>query len=90
MLALIGRAAPPATLSPIPLREIALEAPIPRPRRNMFCVGKNYHEHAKEFASSGFNSSAAAGVVPKHPIIFSKVPETRRGASRFRAHRSQA
>src|SRR6476661_3496459 len=25
---------------------------------------------------SGFDSSAAAGAVPKHPIIFSKVPET--------------
>jgi 2-keto-4-pentenoate hydratase/2-oxohepta-3-ene-1,7-dioic acid hydratase in catechol pathway len=52
-----------------------LEAPIPRPRRNIYCVGKNYHEHAKEFAASGFDSSAVAGAVPKHPIIFSKVPE---------------
>src|SRR5262249_9072180 len=35
-----------------------------------------YHEHAREFSRSGFDSSAAAGTVPKHPIIFSKVPET--------------
>lgn len=75
VLALLGRTSLPTTLSPMPLSEARLEAPIPRPRRNIFCVGKNYHEHAKEFASSGFNSSAAAGVVPKHPIIFSKVPE---------------
>jgi 2-keto-4-pentenoate hydratase/2-oxohepta-3-ene-1,7-dioic acid hydratase in catechol pathway len=54
---------------------VALEAPIPRPRRNIFCVGKNYHEHAKEFADSGFDSSAAQGAIPRHPIIFSKVPE---------------
>jgi 2-keto-4-pentenoate hydratase/2-oxohepta-3-ene-1,7-dioic acid hydratase in catechol pathway len=76
LLALIGRESSPATLSPIPLREITLEAPIPRPRRNIFCVGKNYHEHAKEFALSGFDSSAASGAAPKHPIIFSKVPES--------------
>ena len=42
-----------------PLDRVALEAPIPRPRRNIFCVGKNYHEHAHEFARSGFDSSAA-------------------------------
>ena len=76
VLALIGRETLPRTLSPIPLREAALEAPVPRPRRNVFCVGKNYHEHAHEFAASGFDSSAASGAVPKHPIIFSKVPES--------------
>lgn len=56
--------------------QVRLEAPVPQPRRNIFCVGKNYHEHAHEFARSGFDSSAAAGTVPKDPIIFSKVPET--------------
>jgi 2-keto-4-pentenoate hydratase/2-oxohepta-3-ene-1,7-dioic acid hydratase in catechol pathway len=61
---------------PVALSDIVLEAPIPRPRRNIFCVGKNYHDHAQEFASSGFDSSAAAGAVPKVPIIFSKVPES--------------
>ena len=75
VLALIDRPALPRLLSPMPLGEAVLEAPIPRPRRNIFCVGKNYHEHAREFASSGFDSSAGAGAVPKHPIIFSKVPE---------------
>jgi 2-keto-4-pentenoate hydratase/2-oxohepta-3-ene-1,7-dioic acid hydratase in catechol pathway len=59
----------------VPLSDVRLSAPIPRPRRNIFCVGKNYHEHAKEFADSGFDSSAAAGAIPKMPIIFSKVPE---------------
>ena len=50
--------------------------PLPRPRRNIFCVGKNYHAHAKEFARSGFDSSAqAGGEIPAEPIIFSKVPE---------------
>lgn len=62
-------------MSPIAFEQVVLEAPVPRPRRNIFCVGKNYHEHAHEFAASGFDSSAAQGAVPKDPIIFSKVPE---------------
>lgn len=78
ILALVERngAGIPPTLSPIPLAQVEIEAPIPQPRRNIFCVGKNYHEHAHEFARSGFDSSAGAGAIPKHPIIFSKVPES--------------
>jgi 2-keto-4-pentenoate hydratase/2-oxohepta-3-ene-1,7-dioic acid hydratase in catechol pathway len=77
LLAIIDRKGNlPATLSPVPLGQVELEAPIPLPRRNIFCVGKNYYEHAHEFAKSGFDSSAAAGAVPKEPIIFSKLPET--------------
>lgn len=60
----------------VPLAEAKLLAPVPRPHRNIFCVGKNYHEHAHEFASSGFDSSAAAGAVPEHPIVFSKLPDS--------------
>ena len=75
LMTLIGRSSLPAVLNAMPLREATLEAPIPRPDRNIFCVGKNYHEHAKEFTSSGFDSSAAQGTVPLDPIIFSKVPE---------------
>ncbi len=71
-----GDADLPSTLSPIPLSQVEIEAPIPLPRRNIFCVGKNYYDHAHEFAKSGFNSSAAAGAIPKEPIIFSKLPET--------------
>ena len=76
LLALIGRPALPRTMMPMPLGQVVLEAPIPLPRRNIFCVGKNYHAHAAEFAASGFDSSASAGVVPAHPIIFSKLPES--------------
>ncbi len=51
----------------------ALLAPIPQPRRNVFCVGKNYHEHAKEFAQSGYDTSAAKGELsPEFPVIFTK------------------
>ena len=66
----------PATSAPISLDEVVLEAPLPRPRRNVFCVGKNYYDHAHEFSNSGFDSSAAQGAVPEHPIVFSKVPES--------------
>ena len=66
----------PATGAPASLDRVTLEAPIPRPRRNVFCVGKNYHDHVEEFSSSGFDSSAAEDAVPKYPIVFSKVPES--------------
>jgi len=72
--ALIGIELPGET-GPVPLSAVSLRAPVPRPRRNIFCVGKNYHEHALEFANSGFDSSAAKGAVPEAPIVFSKVPE---------------
>src|SRR5690242_2123997 len=45
-------------------------SPIPRPARNIFCVGKNYREHAVEFHSSGFDRSATAA--PAAPIFFTK------------------
>lgn len=52
-------------------------APIPLPRRNLFCIGKNYHEHAREFAQSGFDTSAAQGeTVPEFPVVFTKAPST--------------
>lgn len=72
--ALIGRDLP-ATAEVLALSDVSLLAPVPRPRRNIFCVGKNYFDHAHEFASSGFDSSAAKGAIPEAPIIFSKVPE---------------
>lgn len=66
----------PRTSAPIALEAVRLLAPLPRPRRNIFCVGKNYHAHAKEFAGSGFDSSAkSGGDIPSVPIIFTKVPE---------------
>ena len=49
----------------------SLCAPIPRPPKNVFCVGKNYYEHAAEFAGSGFDASAKE-VVPEAPVVFSK------------------
>jgi 2-keto-4-pentenoate hydratase/2-oxohepta-3-ene-1,7-dioic acid hydratase in catechol pathway len=64
----------PELLNAVALTDVRLTAPIPRPHRNIFCVGKNYFAHAKEFG---------AGDVPSAPIIFSKVPETVVGPNDF-------
>lgn len=58
-----------AALDPASVR---LRAPLPNPRRNIFCVGKNYVEHAGEFQGSGFDSSSAGEVQPEVPILFTK------------------
>ncbi|QCO15675.1 FAA hydrolase family protein [Azospirillum brasilense] len=62
----------------IPLADVRVDAPIPRPDRNIFCVGKNYHDHAHEFTRSGFDagSKVAADAIPEAPIFFTKPPET--------------
>lgn len=54
----------------LPLAQIELRAPIPRPARNIFCVGKNYREHAREVQSTIV--TAGADSVPELPIIFTK------------------
>ena len=57
--------------------EVRWNAPIARPRRNIFCVGKNYREHAREFSSSGFEAGAKAGDgVDDYPAVFTKPPST--------------
>jgi len=68
----------PARLAAVPMSAVTLRAPVPLPRRNIFCVGKNYFEHAMEFGTSGFDSSTgkAGDEIPKDPIIFTKVPES--------------
>ena len=60
----------------IALAKVRLRAPIPAPRRNILCVGKNYYEHAHEFDKSGFNATKGADAIPDVPIIFTKAPST--------------
>lgn len=55
----------------VALADVVLEAPIPEPRRDIFCVGKNYRAHAAEFHASGFDSGGREAV-PSAPVIFSK------------------
>ena len=56
--------------------DIRLLAPFPRPARNIFCVGKNYREHAHEFNDSGFDASSGGSAVPDRPVIFTKAPSS--------------
>jgi 2-keto-4-pentenoate hydratase/2-oxohepta-3-ene-1,7-dioic acid hydratase in catechol pathway len=69
-----ARQAASGQLGRVPASKVRLLAPIPRPLRNLFCVGTNYHEHAREFHSSGFDASAGKEAVPDVPIIFTKPP----------------
>ncbi|MCM3573223.1 MULTISPECIES: fumarylacetoacetate hydrolase family protein [Mesobacillus] len=52
----------------IPLESVELLAPIPRPAKNIFCVGKNYAEHAIEMGSKDD--------IPEHIMVFTKAPTT--------------
>ncbi|MFJ8266770.1 fumarylacetoacetate hydrolase family protein [Peribacillus asahii] len=50
------------------LDAVELLAPIPRPRKNIFCVGKNYREHVIEMGSKDD--------IPEHVMVFTKAPTT--------------
>ena len=45
-----------------PLKRVRLLAPIPSPARNIFCLGRNYADHAVERGAA----------VPEHPVYFTK------------------
>lgn len=61
-----------AELTSVPLASVELLAPIPEPRRNIWCVGKNYSEHAAEFGRSGYDTPSRSEAIPDKPIMFSK------------------
>lgn len=52
----------------IPLEKVVLDAPIPRPRHDIVCVGQNYLEHALESA----RYKGVEYVKPDYPVYFSK------------------
>ncbi|MBC7940893.1 MAG: fumarylacetoacetate hydrolase family protein [Chitinophagaceae bacterium] len=72
-LALIDAVSPPSLTGLVPLPGARFLAPIPRPRRNLFCVGRNYHAHASELRDTVFRNNAKA--VDAWPIVFTKLPE---------------
>ncbi len=47
-----------------------LLAPIPRPAKNVFCVGRNYMEHVTE----GYSAQGIEIKLPQHPQFFTKPP----------------
>jgi 2-keto-4-pentenoate hydratase/2-oxohepta-3-ene-1,7-dioic acid hydratase in catechol pathway len=59
----------------IPFGSVKLRAPIPRPAKNILCVGKNYHDHAQEFQASGVDATGKE-TIPEVPIIFTKWPNS--------------
>ena len=68
----------------LPLANVKLLAPIPRPRKNIFGIGLNYVEHVAESA----RALDTAKDLPKQPVIFSKPPTSRhRPRRRDRAQR---
>jgi 2-keto-4-pentenoate hydratase/2-oxohepta-3-ene-1,7-dioic acid hydratase in catechol pathway len=54
----------------LPLANVKLLAPIPRPRKNIFGIGLNYVEHVAESS----RALDTAKELPKQPVIFSKPP----------------
>ena len=53
----------------LPLSEVTLLAPIPRPRQDVICLGINYHAHAEEAARYSAESFTKERPIP---IYFSK------------------
>jgi 2-keto-4-pentenoate hydratase/2-oxohepta-3-ene-1,7-dioic acid hydratase in catechol pathway len=54
----------------VPVAEARVLAPIPRPAKNVFCVGRNYAEHIAE----GARAQRIAADLPEFPVFFSKPP----------------
>ena len=65
-----------STAPRLPIGLAQLVAPIPLPRRNIFCVGKNYVAHAREFQQSGFDATSSGQDVPTAPVVFTKAPSS--------------
>src|SRR5262245_13575348 len=54
----------------LPLSQVKLMAPIPRPLKNVFCLGLNYAEHVAE----GGRALGEQRDLPKYPVFFTKPP----------------
>jgi len=57
------------------LAAVRLHAPIPRPLKNVFCLGLNYAAHAKESAQARNRETK----IPDVPVIFTKATTTVNG-----------
>ena len=68
-----GGAIPPEAGPRVALSAVTLEAPLPRPRRNLWCVGRNYRAHARELNGTVFR---AGDRIDEWPMVFTKVPES--------------
>ena len=68
-----GEAMPRAVGPRLPIEVVDLRAPLPRPLRSLFCVGRNYRAHAAELASSVFRESLTKE--DAWPIVFTKLAD---------------
>ncbi len=59
-----------AGLKGLPHRDVRWHAPIPRPTKNVFCLGRNYAGHVKE----AVQARGQEFKLPAHPIFFTKPP----------------
>jgi 2-keto-4-pentenoate hydratase/2-oxohepta-3-ene-1,7-dioic acid hydratase in catechol pathway len=55
--------------------EVRWHAPIPRPLKNVFCVGRNYAAHVREGAAAMKHDAR----LPEVPVFFTKAPTTING-----------
>lgn len=68
-----AKVANPPTAAKVALASTKLLAPLPRPHRNIFCVGRNYMDHVAEGdRTRGITNSE----LPKFPQFFTKAPDT--------------
>lgn len=74
-LALVKKAVAGLKTGHFPMTKVTLHAPIPRPRKNVFCVGWNYLEHFEE----GAKARPHVQEMPAHPAFFTKAPTTVNG-----------
>ena len=65
----------PSTL--LPAEGARFMSPIPRPDRNIYCVGWNYLDHFEEGKAARFDKSAEK--LPEHPVFFTKGTHTMNG-----------
>jgi 2-keto-4-pentenoate hydratase/2-oxohepta-3-ene-1,7-dioic acid hydratase in catechol pathway len=52
--------------------DVRWHAPVPRPAKNVFCLGRNYAEHVREATKARGQDFK----LPAHPIFFTKTPTT--------------
>ena len=72
VIKLVSEGTPPEYGAPTALGRAKLAAPVGPLSKNVICVGKNYYDHAREFAQSGVDQSGDKQEAPADPVIFTK------------------
>ena len=68
-----GESLPQPAGARLPVDAITLRAPLPKPLRSLFCIGRNYRAHAAELATTVFKESQPER--DAWPIVFAKLAE---------------